>query len=147
MLTQKPPPDPPLFTPQQRGIFDYSDGVSRKWADPMTINRKIRQVDPDIDGSIREYNRLFFDEHGKPLYQMTDGKITGPLLKPETEPNAAVVKLAADAEERIIRAARHAFGMPSINPETGAGVPDQVVLAAMWRFIEFQEKNGSRAGN
>ena len=141
------PQSPPLYTPQQRGIFDFSDGLKVCYADPLAVNRKLRLAEPDLDGTLREYNRLFYDEAGKPLYAPVNGKPIGPLLTPGTEPPPGVVQLALAAESRLVNAARKAFELPEVNRETGEGFSDRIALEALWRFVEFQEKNALRVGS
>jgi hypothetical protein len=159
------PQPPPLYTPRQRGIFDFSDGLKKCYADPLAVNRKLRLAEPDLDGTLREYNRLFYDEAGKSLYEWVDangvvipldangfpsrpgGKPIGKLLTPNTQPPPGVVQPALAAEARLVNAARAAFELPEVNRETGEGFSDRIALEALWRFVEFQEKNALRVGS
>jgi len=136
-VDQPIPMHQPMFTPDERTIFKYFDGVKDKWADPTAIRRRIYQNQPDFDAVLRAYNRQFYDEQGKNRY-FNDDKTPRTHADP---PPPAILQMALASEEKVIAAARFAFGLPAIDPETGAGVRDDVAIKALLAWTEFEEKN------
>jgi hypothetical protein len=134
-------PTPPLYTPEQRAIFQYHDGTGLKWADPVAIRRRIYRAKPELESLLTAYNRQFFDENGNSLFKNQDGTPKNVTIAP------AIIQLALDAEEKMISAARYAFNLPAVDPILGPQVPfvsDDVPLNALLAFLEFEEKNSKR---
>lgn len=93
-------------------IFQFFDGTQDAHVDPAPVNRAFTRA---LDGD------------PKAIFQLTKSE------NPD---------IAFPAIERIIGAARDAFGLPAIDRATGNGVPDHVVLAIVRDFYEFiQKKN------
>jgi hypothetical protein len=52
---------------------------------------------------------------------------------------------AADAQDRLIAAARSAFGLKPLDPDTGQGVLDAVAYEALIEFTRWLKGKGPRA--
>lgn len=107
-------PDLEPYTPQEREIFRYFDGKKWRWADPLTVRRRLAMA----------------------LVPNTLEK-TIELCKHEDEP------IRNDFREKLIFASRHAFEMPwnaDAEKEEDAGASENQVLDAINAFIAFNKK-------
>lgn len=108
------------YTSEQRAIFQYHDGVTQRWADPDTINRRLFMACPDFDEQLRLTKKV--DD----LTVVSDDRRAG-----------------MAAEEKVIAAARTAFGMPC-NPAATTpeeyGATEAEVRTALRTFLDFLKK-------
>jgi hypothetical protein len=72
------------------------------------------------------------------LYHYSGNKLNE-MVRAANESPAGSLKLA--------EVGRRAFGLPAIDPATGEGTPDAVVLAVVEKFSEYVRGKGQGAGN
>lgn len=108
---------------QKRDIFGYSDGEKTRWADPLTVLRRLTQASGGNPNRLLDQARRLPPE-GDPEQGIPD-------------PDPMAVLQATEAADRLVEACRAAFGLPPIDPDTGEGVPEQVVWDALEAYLAF----------
>lgn len=92
---------------EDRRVFRYFDGSAAVYADPMALNRRLIH---ELGG---EQDAVFADSHSP-----VDG-------------------VAYPAVERLLAAARRAFGMAPFDPATGTGPLEKDVRRVLNEFLDF----------
>lgn len=72
------------------------------------------------------------------LHHYSAGKVNELSRESEKDPAAAL---------RLAQVGRRAFGLSEVDPATGEGTPDAVVLKAIEKFAEYARGKGSGAGS
>lgn len=98
-----------MFTEEQRRIFQYHNGSGEVWGDPLPIGRHMRQ---QLGGDPNE------------------------ALKDARSEDVAVRDAAT---ERLVQAVRVAFDMVPFDKATGTGADEAICLAALDRFLTWNE--------
>lgn len=106
-----------MFTPEDRAIYSYHDGVKDVFADPLALKRK--------------------------LVQAARGDLAG-LIQRATPPEENAGPEAPDrtldrmnAETELLAVVREAFQLPEINPATGEGCTDSMVWRVWDHFGDY----------
>lgn len=124
------------FTPEERAIFQYHNGLEVVYADPLEIRQRLRYTLPNSALLLRQSisARKILQDNAK-LYDADPDHD-----HPYTEDEENAIRIGAGAEEKLILGSRDVFGMPAIDAATGAGVPGAMVLKVWNSFQQFMEK-------
>jgi len=105
-----------MYSEQDRRIFGpYFNGLQSVYGDPLQINRRLVHA---LDGD------------PAPVHERANSQ-------EEAE--------RFEAREKLVVAARYAFGMVEFNPTTGQGAVELDVWTALNSFLEWREKKDSTA--
>jgi len=111
------------YTDLERRVFGpYGNGREQVYGDPDAILRRLLHcLDGDPNRFLRDYlaDRLF-DEAGN-----------------ETGRDPQKEALAFAATERLLDAARDAFGLVPFDPVTGQGVTERQALGVLFGFVDY----------
>ncbi len=124
------------YSENERKIFPYrlSECGAEVFGDPLALSRELSiLLDGDPNGVIRAARGT--------QERDANGKIIAG--QPSEKPEEVVVRL--QAERRLLAAVREAFGMDPFDRATGQGATDEDCRRALNCYLEWQEKNGSRA--
>lgn len=127
-----------MFTDRERLVFCFDYRGEKRYADPLAVQRLL------LRRTAGEFHRLRSeaaeDVSAAPLPE-------GALPEMAAAHRAAAVMARLDAEEGLLDAVRHAFGLPAFDHATGDGATDAEALATLYAWEEWMEKNGGAAGN
>lgn len=105
-----------MFSPEERGIFQYHDGIADKWGDPLEIwdvLRGLLGMDPE------EARRKMLEEDGLP---------------------------GLESRRKWYEAIAQAFRLAPFDETTGAGATQAVKLAAWNALAECLQKKSQKPG-
>lgn len=124
-----------MFTDKERLIFVYQMGETKVYGDPLALYRKMLVAcGGDIDGVVSAAYATAVKASPVPSVPVATGEgQPAAIPEPEIQP----VGECDGSMDRLIDAIRSAFDLPSINPATGAGVPDAAALKLFDIFTEF----------
>lgn len=122
-----------LFDEHERAVFEYFDGTSLRFGDPLAIyHRLVGLLDGDLSGAVKASRR-----------QVPEGHPDGEPLPAEDGP-AHATRMAA--QSRLARAAHEAFEMADFDPKQNTGATVDHDLAALSRYLRWTEKNWRGGG-
>lgn len=105
-----------------RNIFRYDCGAGERFADPLELQLALWEALPDLDALCDQV----WPPQGQPEQPP---EVWGPALK------------------RIVHGVRAVFGLPAVDPGTGAGVDGEQVVEVLQQFWAFwaQKKSSTPA--
>jgi hypothetical protein len=106
----------------QRAIFRFFDGLRNRCADPVRLYRKLNHL---CDGDV---NKVWAD-----VYAGVTDEGEDPMQEP----------IRYQAEEKLLAAAREAFGLAPFNEETGEGADDDCCWLALKTFGAWTQKKSA----
>lgn len=114
-----------MFSEQDRQLFVYHDGEKEVHADPLDIRRKLLQA------SVGAFYRWLSHARDVEAPLGPDGK--------EVEEEPMVVLGRLDAQDKVLAAARHAFGLAPLDPATGKGCTEAMVRRVLHAWATLME--------
>ena len=117
-----------MFSEQDRKIFPYHDGEQEVFGDPVEIQRRMNAFTKgELNAIIDRTREWEVDSEGKPVLE--DGKPV----------RANPAEVAAENQERLEAAIRHAFQLPAFDRITGQGCTGAMALTVWNAFVEWAE--------
>ncbi len=123
---QSPPPGPPASAePARLGVYVYRPaGAAARYYDPMQVRSALNAAYPDWPDAV--------DQIAKAARPLPDAIQTA---DPGAEGRRRASAEAATGQ--LVRACRTAFGLPELDPTTGAGATAGECLAALTGYLDY----------
>lgn len=120
-------------------IFKYSiAGYAESFIDPVAVRRSLLR---ETDGTFWECVGHAHDlEQAASEYSLIERPTEAAELAQHDARGRHIQVQLATKEDTILKAAYAVFGWPTIDPQTGEGVPEVEALRVIKEFLEYAEK-------